>query len=389
MKKKIWVVTGSRAEYGLLRPLIKRIDEDGRFKLEIIATGQHLSARYGFTVKDIQRDGFRVNKKVKMFFGGDSRLSISKSVGLGIAKFGEIFSKERPDLLIILGDRFEIFAAAAAAFIFKIPIAHLHGGELTFAAMDDVFRHAITKMSILHFVSTPEYKRRVVQLGEDPHRVFNVGAIGIDNIRDIKFLSRPELERQLGFRLGKKNLLVTFHPATLEDGASVNEFKEFLSALDNLKDVKIIFTKPNADFGSLAICRMIDNYVLKNRDKAKAFVSLGTLRYLSLVEYVDVVAGNSSSGIIEVPSFGKPTVNIGERQGGRVKAASVIDSRLERKEILGAINKALSPGFAGFCKAVTNPYGKGNSAEKIYKAIKKEINNLTGIKKDFYSTGGK
>ncbi len=387
MRKKIWIVTGSRAEYGLLRPLIEKIKNERSFKLEIIATGQHLSNRFGFTVKEIERDGLKISKKVKMLHQGDSERSIALSVSLGIAKFSEIFSNERPDLLIILGDRFEIFASAVAAFIFRIPIAHLHGGELTFAAMDDVFRHTITKMSMLHFVSTLEYKKRVVQLGESPQRVFNVGAIGIDNIKNIKLLTRLELERQLDFKLGNKNLLVTFHPATLEEKSSADQFKELLAALDTFKDVKIIFTKPNADFGSTAILKLIDEYTVKNINRAKAFVSLGTIKYLSLVKYVDAVVGNSSSGIIEVPSLGKPTVNIGDRQKGRVRAKSVIDSISQKKEISKAIKKALSPQFVRFCRNVDNPYGRGNTAEKIFQLIKKNISNFGSIKKDFHTTG--
>jgi len=387
MKKRIWVVTGSRAEYGLLKPLIKRIKEDNRFILEIIVTGQHLSGRYGFTFKEIEKDGFRINKKVDMLLEGDSERSIAQSVGLGISKFARIFSKERPDLLIVLGDRFEIFAVVTAAFIFKIPIAHLNGGELTLGAMDDVFRHAITKMSMLHFASTAEHKRRVIQLGEDPQRVFNVGAIGIDNLKQTKLLSRSRLQKELSFKLGKKNILVTFHPATLELNTCKASFNELLSALDNFKDVKIIFTRPNADIGSFEISRMIDDYVRRNIGRAKAFVSLGTLRYLSLMKNVDAVIGNSSSGIIEVPSFGKPTVNIGDRQKGRIRSKSVIDSGPKMKQISSSIKRALSSEFTELCKSVNNPYGKGNTAEKIYSVIKKNINSLTGIQKNFYTIG--
>lgn len=389
MKKKIWVITGSRAEYGLLKPLIKKIIKDGRFKLEIIVTGQHLTSQYGLTFREIQKDGFKVSKKVTMLSVGDSQCSITQSVAAGVSKFGKIFFKDRPNLLIILGDRFEIFAVAISAFIFKIPIAHLHGGELTYASMDDAFRHAITKMSMLHFVSTSEYKRRVVQLGENPQRVFNVGAIGIDNIKNTKLLSYFELQSQLKFKFGKINLLVTFHPATIEDHTAVFQFNELLSALDNFRDVKIIFTKPNADVESLAISKMIDYYVKQNRLRVKAFTSLGTLKYLSLIKNVDVIIGNSSSGIIEVPSFGKPTVNIGYRQKGRIMAKSVINSLPRTKQISNAIKKALSPEFTKFCKTVNNPYNKGNTAEKIYRVIKNNINNLDNIQKTFYTIGEK
>lgn len=389
MKKKIWVITGSRAEYGLLKPLIEIIKKEGRFKLEIIATGQHLARKFGLTFREIEKDGFKVSKKIKMLSAGDSQCSIAQSVASGISEFGKVLSLDRPDLLIILGDRFEIFAAAVAAFIFKVPIAHLHGGELTYASMDDAFRHAITKMSMLHFVATSEYENRVVQLGEEAQRVFNVGAIGIDNIKNMKLLSHSELQRQLRFKFGKRNLLVTFHPATLENRASAFQFKELLLALDNFKDAKVIFTRPNADVDSLAIARMIDHYVKQNRDRARAFTSLGTLKYLSLIKNVDAVVGNSSSGIIEVPSFGKPTINIGDRQKGRVMAKSVINSLPQRKRISAAIKKALSPQFRKFCKTVNNPYDKGNTAEKIYRAIKNNIDGLDNLQKTFYTIGEK
>lgn len=383
MKKKIWVITGSRAEYGLLKPLIKRIKKDGRFKLEIIVTGQHLASQYGLTFREIEKDGFRVSKKVKMLSAGDSERSIAQSVASGVSKFGKMFSKERPDLLIVLGDRFEIFAAVSAAYIFKIPIAHLHGGELTSASMDDAFRHAITKMSMLHFVSTPEYKRRVVQLGEDPQRVFNVGAMGIDNIKDMKLLSISELQKQLGFKFGKKNILVTFHPATLEDHTSAFQFNELLSALDNFKDLKIIFTKPNADVGSLVISSMIDEYVKRNRHRAKAFISLGALKYLSLIRNVDAVVGNSSSGIIEAPSFGKPTVNIGLRQKGRIMAESIINCRPREKDIFRALRKAFSSCCIKSCQEVRNPYGDGNTAGQIVRIIARNIDRIKSTRKVF------
>jgi len=383
MKKKIWIVTGSRAEYGLLKPLIKRIKNAGRYKLEILVTGQHLATPYGLTFKEIEKDGFRISKKIKMLWPGDSELSIARSVGSGIAKFGELFSKEHPDLLIVLGDRFEIFAAATAAFIFKIPIAHLHGGEITSASMDDTFRHAITKMSILHFVSNPEYKKRVVQLGEQSQRVFSVGAIGIDSIKKAKLLSKFELQKELGFKFGEKNILVTFHPATLETDTVSSQFKELLAALDNFKNSKIIFTHPNSDVGSLEISRMIDDYVKRNSHKAKAFVSLGTVRYFSLIKSVDVVLGNSSSGIIEVPSFKKPTVNIGDRQKGRIMASSVINCKPNRSSIYGALRKALSEDFKKLSRKTKNPYGDGKTTERIIRIIGRNIDHINNTTKIF------
>jgi GDP/UDP-N,N'-diacetylbacillosamine 2-epimerase (hydrolysing) len=384
MKKKICIVTGTRAEYGLFRPLLWKIKSENRLKLQIIATGMHLSREFGWTYKEIEKDGFKIDEKVKILLSGDTEVSITKSLGSGVIGFADAFNRLKPDLVILLGDRFETFSAAIASFVARIPIAHLYGGELTKGSMDDAFRHSITKMSYLHFTATEEYRKRVIQLGESPDRVFNVGAIGIDNIKNLKLLGRKALERQLNFIFGQKNILVTFHPSTLEDNTAEFQTKELLKVLDDFRNVKIIFTKPNADVGSRIIPGLIDEYVAKNSGRCKSFISLGTLKYLSAMKVVDLVAGNSSSGIIEMPSFGKPTVNIGERQKDRIRAKSVIDCKPEAEDIKKAMNKAFSKRFQRLCGNVCNPYGKGRSAEKIYTIIKRNIDHIYSTKKDFF-----
>ena len=384
MKRKICIVTGARAEYGLFYPLLEKIRDDGRFELQIIATGMHLSAEFGLTYKEIEKDGFRINKKINILLYGDTEAGITKSIGLGITKFAGAISYLKPNIVILLGDRFETFAAAVAAFVARIPIAHIHGGELTEGAMDEAFRHSITKMSLLHFTSTEEYRMRVIQLGESPERVFNVGALGIDNIHNSKFLSKKELENNLNLKFDKKNILVTFHPVTLENNSAEFQFKQLLSALSGLEDVKSILTKANAETDGRIINRLIDNYMKNNPGRVIAFASLGRLRYLSTIQFVDAVAGNSSSGIIEVPSFGKPTVNIGDRQKGRIKAKSIIDCEPDKKNVTLAIKKALSKEFSEFCKTVDNPYGDGHAAERIFRILKKNLAKNLDIKKPFY-----
>ncbi len=398
MKIKICVVSGSRAEYGILYPLLKEIKSRGEWELQIVATGMHLSPEFGLTYREIEKDGFRINDKVEMLFSSDTDTGIAKSIGAGIMGLADSFKVLKPDLLIILGDRFEIFSAAIAAFTAKIPIAHLHGGELTEGVIDDAIRHSITKMSFLHFVSTQEYRKRVIRLGESPGRVFNVGALAIDNILNTRLVVRKELEKELGFlvpkvssymvfKFGKKNLLVTFHPATLENNSAEKQFKELTLALDLFEDCKCIFTKSNADSNGRIINKLIDEYVVRNPGRTKAFVSLGRLRYLSVLRLVDAVLGNSSSGIIEAPSFGKPTVNVGDRQKGRIRSESVIDCAPETKAIAAALKKALSGEFQALCKKVKNPYGKGNTAKNIYRIISSKIKGIKNVKKRFYDSG--
>ncbi|GAB4264457.1 UDP-N-acetylglucosamine 2-epimerase [Thermincola ferriacetica] len=383
-KKKVCIVTGTRAEYGLFYPLMKEILSDGTLALQICVTGMHLSPEFGLTYQEIEKDGFKIDEKVEMLLSSDSEVGVAKSIGLGIIGFADAFQRLNPDLVILLGDRFETMAAAMAAFVAKIPIAHLYGGELTEGAIDDAIRHSITKMSILHFVSTEEYRRRVIQLGEEPGRVFTVGALGIDNIRTLKLIDRNELEKEINFKLGRRSVLVTFHPVTLEHHSAAEQFLELLKALDYFADLKIIFTRPNADPDGRTVNRLIDEYVKSRPGKAIALTSMGQLKYLSAIQHVDAVVGNSSSGIIEVPSFGKPTVNIGDRQRGRVKAESVIDCEPQAEKIIEAMEKAFSPEFAAFCREVRNPYGEGNSAARIVKILKDSLESVTGLKKKFY-----
>lgn len=386
MKKTICVVTGSRADYGLLSPLLKEIRLERSFDLRVIATGMHLSRRFGLTYKEIEKGGFRINRKLDILSYGDTEEGVAKSTGAGIMKFAEAFRSSRPDIVVLLGDRFEIFAAATAAFIARIPIAHIHGGELTEGAIDDAFRHSITKMSTLHFVTTDVYRKRVIQLGEDPARVFNVGAPGIDNIKNLRLLDKDELEAALGFSFGRLNALVTFHPVTLEKNTAAAQFAELAAALDSFKDLKAIFTRTNADPSGSVINRLIDKYVSRDPGKAVVFTSLGQVNYLSAINSVDLVVGNSSSGIIEVPSFGKPTVNIGDRQKGRVAAGSVINAAPERKAIRAALARALSQSFRESCRRVKNPYGSGGAARRMLNILKKELPGIKDTRKVFYDT---
>ncbi|MFH1282265.1 MAG: UDP-N-acetylglucosamine 2-epimerase [bacterium] len=383
-QRKIAVVSGTRADYGILFPLLKKIKSKNEFLLQIVAAGMHLSPEFGLTFEQIEEDGFKIDEKVEMLLSSDTEVSIAKSTGLGMAGFGEAFERLKPDFLILLGDRFETLASAFAAFIARIPIAHIHGGEVTEGAFDDAIRHSVTKMSQLHFVSTELYRKRVIQLGEFPNRVFNVGALGIDNIKKMKLLTKSALERVLDFKFGKNTVLVTFHPVTLEDNTSEKQFTELLKVLSSFKNLKIIFTKPNADTFGRIILKLIDNYVKKYSYKAKAFTSLGQLNYLSTVKYVDAVIGNSSSGIIEVPTFGVPTVNIGDRQKGRIRAESIIDCEPSNKTIKLAVKKALSREFKIRCGRVQNIYGDGNAAGKIYKILKKYVGKIKDTKKVFY-----
>lgn len=384
MKKKVCVVTGTRADYGLFYPLLKRIKKDDLFDLQIIAAGMHLSPEFGYTYKEIEADGFRIDEKVDMDLSSDTEAGISNSIGTGIAGFADVFSRSKPDILLLLGDRFETLAAAISAFIAKIPIAHLHGGELTEGAIDDSFRHAITKMSLLHFTSTDEYRNRVIQLGEAPDRVFNVGALGIDNIKETKLLSKDELENDLGCEFGNRTAIVTYHPVTLENNTSKEQFSELLGALNNITDLNIIFTKPNADTDGRVIIELIDDHVIRNPERTASFTSLGRLRYLSALNCADLVIGNSSSGIIEAPSLGIPTVNIGDRQKGRIRAESVIDCSPEKESIGAAIEKAFSDEFRKLCTVVKNPYGDGIASEKILGILKIKLQEPIMIKKGFF-----
>jgi len=342
--KKICVVTGTRAEYGLLYWLLKEIEADKELQLQVIVTGMHLSPEFGLTYQTIEKE-FKINKKIEMLLSSDTSVGISKSMGLAQISFAESYDELKPDIVIVLGDRYEIFSAVSVAMICNIPMAHLHGGETTQGAFDESIRHSITKMSHLHFTATEEYKNRVIQLGEHPSRVFNVGGMGIENIKKLKLLSKDEFEKSIDFKLNKKNILVTFHPVTLENSTAKEQFQQLLDAIDELEDTNIIFTKANSDTDGRVINQMIDEYVTKNSDKSIGFASLGQLRYLSALQYVDAVVGNSSSGLAEVPSFRIGTINIGDRQKGRIKALSVIDCEPKKEEILKAFKEIYSKEF--------------------------------------------
>lgn len=379
---KICIVTGTRAEYGLLKPLILAIKKDPEFVLQLVATGMHLDIKFGHTFKQIEQDGFSIDKKVDCKLESDSAESITRSIGTGIIGFADVYKTLNPDLVIVLGDRSEILAAVTAAMIKVIPVAHLHGGETTEGAYDEGIRHAISKMSFLHFTSSDVYKKRVIQLGESPDRVFNVGAIGIDSIKNIELLNKKDFEKSINYKLNKTNVLITFHPVTLEDATAEIQFKALLESLNKLVNTTLIFTKPNSDKDGKVIIDMIDAYVANHKNKAVAFVSLGQLRYLSALKHVDVVIGNSSSGIYEVPIFNKPTINIGDRQKGRLMPKSVINCEPETTDILKALQKAFSSDFNQQIKNLQSIYGNGTTTYQIMKILKKV--NILSIKKTFY-----
>jgi GDP/UDP-N,N'-diacetylbacillosamine 2-epimerase (hydrolysing) len=382
MIKKICVVTGSRAEYGQLYSLIKRISSSNKLKLQIIVSGMHLSPEFGLTFKEIQRD-FKINKKIDMLLSSDTHIGISKSMGLAQISFAEAYDELKPDFVLIIGDRYEIFPAATAALIAQIPIIHLHGGEKTEGAIDESIRHSITKMSYLHFTASEEYKKRVIQLGENPNRVFNVGGIGVDMIQKQKLLTKKNFEKSIKFKLNIKNILVAFHSVTLEKNTAKLQFQQILNSIKNLKDTNIIFTKTNSDIGGRIINEMIEKFVKKNSNKAVAFTSLGQLRYLSALSHVDAIIGNSSSGLSEAPSFKIGTINIGDRQRGRIGATSVINCLPQKKNIIKAIKKIYSKKFQNDLKYTKNPYGIGGASIKIIKILEK-IPKPSTIKKKFY-----
>ena len=382
MNQKICVITGTRADYGLLRWVMQGINEDSDLNLQIIATGMHLSTEFGLTYKAIEADGFEITSKVKMLTSSDTSVGIAKSIGLGMIGFADALNELNPDLIVVLGDRFEIFAAAATALVARIPVAHLHGGETTEGAFDEAFRHSITKMSHLHFVAADEYKQRVIQLGEQPEHVFLVGGLGIDNIKRLKLLGRNALEADLGFKFGKKNLLITFHPVTLENSSAVNQMEALLSVLTQLEETQLIFTMPNADTEGRTLIKIVKQFASQHAN-AHAFTSLGQLRYLSCIAQVDGVVGNSSSGLTEVPSFKKGTINIGDRQRGRLQATSIINCKPTEKSIANAINTLYSPAFQVDLSQVRNPYGEGGASEKVVNTLK-SINIKTIVKKSFH-----
>jgi GDP/UDP-N,N'-diacetylbacillosamine 2-epimerase (hydrolysing) len=384
MTRKICVITGTRAEFGLLRWLMQEITESESLELQVIATGTHLSPEFGYTYREIEEAGFTIDAKVEMLVSADTASAVTKSMGLGLIGYSDAYARLSPDIIVLLGDRFEIFAAAAAALIAGIPIAHLHGGETTEGAFDEAIRHSVTKMSHLHFVAAEEYRRRVIQLGEHPERVFLVGGLGIDAIKRIKLLDRDALEESLDFKFGPRNLLITFHPVILEGQKSLGEqMDELLAALGELDDTHLLFTMPNADTGGRNLAAMVNQFAA-SRQNVRVYTSLGQLRYLSCMKYVDAVVGNSSSGLAEAPSMGIATINIGDRQKGRLSASSVIHCEPTQQSIRGALGKVFDPSFASTLTSTINPYGSGGASEKIAKIIKNhDLKNL--LKKSFFN----
>tara|TARA_Y200000002_G_scaffold383206_1_gene404010 strand:+ start:3711 stop:4874 length:1164 start_codon:yes stop_codon:yes gene_type:complete len=382
-KIKVIVVTGNRADYGLLYWTLKELKNSKKFTLKLVVTGSHLSNKHGLTMNQIIKDKFKISKKIKLDLKLDGEKDISNSLAIGIKKFSIYFEKQRPDLILILGDRYETFASAVAAYISRIPIAHVHGGETTRGAFDEAFRHSITKMSHLHFTTTDIYKKRVIQLGEAPNTVLSVGAPGIENIKRIKLFKLEDLESEINFQFNKRNLLITYHPVTLENHTTKYQIKNLLASLDKLKNTNLIFTKSNVDTGGSTINNTIKVYVESNKNKAILFSSLGSKRYLSILKYVDGIVGNSSSGIIEAPSLRVGTVNIGDRQLGRVQAASIINTSNSEKDITKAIKKLYTKKYTDLLLKVINPYGSGNVAKKIVnKIVHTDFTKL--IKKKFH-----
>lgn len=382
--RKICVVTATRAEYGLLKCLLEDIQNDSVLELQLISTGSHLSPEFGLTNQQILDDGFVVNKTVEILLSSDTPVGVSKSMGLAQISFSEAFDELKPDIVVVLGDRYELIPIVSAANIARIPVAHLSGGELTEGAIDELIRHAVTKLSQLHFTAMDEYSTRVIQMGEQPERVFTVGEVGLDNLLRMQLMSKDEFENSISCKLKERNLLFTYHPETTQDIAEVErDFREILSALDTLEHTLVIFTKANADVGGRLINKMIDKYVAEKTEKAIAFTSLGQLRYLSALQYMDAVVGNSSSGIVEAPSFKLATINIGNRQKGRVRANSTIDVSVNKADLTSALAEVYAPEFMASLKHIVNPYGRGNSSEKVVQTLKTvELSSLKT--KQFY-----
>ncbi|MHB8108789.1 MAG: UDP-N-acetylglucosamine 2-epimerase [Syntrophorhabdaceae bacterium] len=361
--------TSTRAEYGLLRGFLQEMEREPTLQLQILASGMHLSPEFGMTIQEIRADGFEADERIEILLSSDTPSAICKSMGLALIGYGEAIERLKPDMVVLLGDRFETFCMAAAAQVCRVPVAHIHGGETTEGSIDEAFRHSITKMSHLHFASCEQYRQRVIQLGEDPERVFTVGALGVENIRRARLLECGDLAEAIGFTLEKPYFLVTFHPVTLERSAPEGQCQALLDALDAFPEYKVIFTRGNADTDGRVINRLIDDYAGGRPERCIVVSSLGTDRYLAAMKHAAAVIGNSSSGIIEAPSFSVPAVNIGNRQKGRVRPESVVDCEPSVASIESAIHKGLSVGFQKLLKDVTNPYEKSGTASEIVSAI--------------------
>ena len=382
--KKVCIVTGTRAEYGLLKPVIDKVYHSDLLELQLVVTGMHLSTEFGLTYKEIEEDGYPITSKVEMLLGSDTPVGITKSMGVAMIGFADCFDQNKPDIVVILGDRYEMLAAASAAMIARIPIAHIHDGELTEGIIDEAIRHSITKMSHIHFTTVEEYRKRVIQLGESPSTVYNLGALGVENAKKVNLLPKEELENMIGFQFHFPTIMVTYHPVTLEKTFAQKQFEEILDVIDRHKEISVIFTKANADTDGRIINEMIDEYVNLNKDRCRGYTSLGQKKYLSALQFCDAVVGNSSSGIIEVPSFKIPTVNIGDRQKGRARAESVIDCGNGGEQIDAALMKALSDEFRDKISGIKNPYEGEKTSEKIVEIISKRVYEGIDIRKKFY-----
>lgn len=385
MSKKICIVTGSRAEYGIMKPLFLQFSNEKEVDLQVVVTGMHLSPEFGFTYQEIEEDGFPITEKIEILLSSNTVIGVSKSIGLACISFSEAFERLKPDLILLLGDRYEIFAAATVALLANIPIAHLHGGELTEGAVDDAFRHAITKMSTLHFTSTESYRNRVIQLGEQPSQVLSFGALGVENVKQVSLLTKQELEASLKFPIESPFAVITFHPVTLEQHSAKEQVSSLLEALDRFPKMTLLFTKANSDAEGQIINQMIEEYV-KTRKNAIVFASLGQQKYFSTLQFADVVIGNSSSGIIEAPSFHIPTVNIGNRQKGRIYAESVIHCSSDKEAIYKALLQAMDSTMKEKCIHIKNPYEGTDTSKKIVQCILNYLNQNNGEKKkEFYT----
>lgn len=382
--KKVCVVTGTRAEYGLLKPVIDKIHHSKDLELQLVATGMHLSPEFGLTYKEIEADGYPVTDKVEMLLSSDTSVGITKSMAVALMGFGECFERLKPDMVVILGDRYEMLMVASAAMVAKIPIAHIHGGEITEGAMDDAIRHSLTKMSHIHFATTQEYRHRIIQLGENPENVYHVGSLGVENIREEKLMDKVAFEESIGFSIDDNTIIVTYHPVTLENIPSKVQFEKLLTVIENNAKLRVIFTKANSDTDGRIINQMIDEFVRNHSDRCVAFTSLGRVRYLSALQFCTAVVGNSSSGIIEAPSFHIPTVNIGNRQQGRLCADTVISCGYEVEDIENAMEKAFSKEFRDKLPSMKNPYEKENTSEQIVQKIREKLADGQGVKKHFY-----
>ena len=383
--KKICVITGTRAEYGLLKPVMEKIKFDKNLELQIIVTGMHLSPEFGMTYKEIEKDNLIINEKIEILLSSDTDIGISKSIGLAVISFSETYERLKPNMIVVLGDRYEILAATIAAYVSKIPIAHISGGDITEGAYDDAFRHSITKMSYLHFPGTENSKKRIIQLGENPKRVFNFGELGVENIKKIELLSKEELSQKLDFNFQKKYFLVVMHSTTLEKVSPEAQISNLINSLDCFRDYNIIFIKGNSDSNGRIINQIIDTYERANKDRVKSFISLSIVEYLSILKNSEILLGNSSSGIVEAPALGKLNINIGDRQKGRERANTTIDCDNSKESIIQNLNKVLNGEFNKILSQIKSPYGIGETSENIVKIIKEFLyNEKIDLKKKFY-----